>query len=127
MSAERRENSRRRTYLGGNLRFAVFSGATTCVVRNVSETGACIDVGDALWVPAHFAIDIPHLSVEAAARVVWRRGNAIGVSFEILRSSTQQTNTPASAAGKSLHDRILFLEQERAKLSLRVRQLTDEV
>jgi hypothetical protein len=127
MSAERRQTSRRRTFMGGSLRFPVLTGVTSCVVRNVSETGAWIDVDDALWVPAHFEIEVPHLRLHVCAKVVWRRENAIGVTFEKTRPAFLQSKGGTLPHGANLQDRILFLEQERAKLTLRVRQLSDEI
>lgn len=128
MSAERRQKPRRRTLMGAQIRCAVFTGATPCVVRNVSDTGACLSVEDALWVPGHFRIEVPHLSLRADARVVWRRDNGIGIAFEKARPAflgESQKLAPEPVANPQ--DRILFLEQERAKLTLRVKQLTDEI
>ncbi|MCA0407565.1 MAG: PilZ domain-containing protein [Proteobacteria bacterium] len=128
MSAERRQNQRRRTLMGAKIRCAVFTGATPCVVRNVSDTGACLSVEDALWVPGHFQIEVPHLRLRSDARVVWRRGNGVGIAFEKTKPAfLGQSFSPQREPAANPMDRILYLEQERAKLALRVKQLTDEL
>lgn len=128
MTAERRQKPRRRTLMGGKIRFAVFTGVTSCVLRNVSDTGACLSVDDPLWVPGHFQIEVPHLSMRTEARVVWRRGKGIGIAFQKGKPAFLHQNTAAlPVPALNPQDRILFLEQERAKLALRVKQLTDEI
>ena len=69
-----------------------------CVVSDVSETGARIDVQDSEAVPGHFVL---MLSSNGAARrfcrVVWRKPTQIGVKFErSLAEAAEASKTPAA-------------------------------
>jgi hypothetical protein len=69
-----------------------------CVVSDVSDTGARIDVQDSKTIPDHFVL---MLSSNGAARrfcrVVWRKPTQVGVKFE--RSLADAANaTPAPKA-----------------------------
>ena len=69
-----------------------------CVVSDVSETGARIDVQDSQAVPGHFVL---MLSSNGAARrfcrVVWRKPTQIGVKFErSLAEAAEASKTPAA-------------------------------
>jgi hypothetical protein len=54
--------------------------ATRHRVRNISATGAALDVGSPLGIPAQFTLvtDGNHLP----CRVVWRKEKRIGVTFD---------------------------------------------
>ena len=53
---------------------------TTCMVRNISRTGALIEIG-ALEVPDLFILANHVRRVRMVCRIAWRRGKLIGVSF----------------------------------------------
>jgi hypothetical protein len=76
---DKRKAARRTVLKTGRIRF----GKTTenCTVRDMSATGASIEVADAMNVPDRFSLV---LEMEAAARkceVVWRRERQLGVKF----------------------------------------------
>lgn len=71
-----------------------------CVVSDVSETGARIDVQDAKIIPDHFVL---MLSSSGAARricrVVWRKPTQMGVKFErSLADAAKATLAPQADA-----------------------------
>ena len=71
-----------------------------CVVSDVSETGARIDVQDSKVIPDHFVL---MLSSSGAARrycrVMWRKPTQIGVKFErSLADATKATLAPQADA-----------------------------
>jgi PilZ domain len=59
----------------GNL--AVFD----CTIRDMSDTGARLVVGDQAAVPSEFRLVVPMDNVMREAVVKWRRGEVIGVAF----------------------------------------------
>jgi PilZ domain len=137
-SPERRRQPRRRTYIGATVRFAVLTGTMSCLIRNMSGTGARLELDQTYWLPGRFDIDIPHLDLRAPARVVWRSKTALGIAFEQTNPKFLQRNGGQWAenlrmtgegqwASISAQSRIVSLEAERAKLQARVRQLTDEL
>jgi len=74
---DHRITSRQRVLKGGTIEFG--GGAITCTVRNISATGAALDVNP-VGIPAQFTLitEGSHLP----CRVVWRKERRIGVTFE---------------------------------------------
>jgi hypothetical protein len=71
-----------------------------CVVSDVSDTGACIDVQDSTTIPDHFVL---MLSSNGAARrfcrVMWRKPTQVGVKFErSLADAANATLAPKADA-----------------------------
>jgi PilZ domain-containing protein len=52
-----------------------------CVVRNLSSTGAAVEVPNEPGIPSKFALSIPRLGLSMTCRVAWRRDHRIGVTF----------------------------------------------
>jgi len=57
-------------------------GAIDCVVRNISDTGAALDVASPLGIPAEFNLLLSGTRAHQRCRVVWRQEKRIGVTFE---------------------------------------------
>jgi PilZ domain len=53
-----------------------------CIIRDLSITGAAIEVMDQASIPAHFNLIVPEDKLNLACVVVWRRGFRIGVTFD---------------------------------------------
>ena len=51
-----------------------------CTVRNLSETGACLEVQTTYWLPLVFEFMMPGRAIRAC-KVVWLRDTRIGVQF----------------------------------------------
>jgi hypothetical protein len=51
-----------------------------CVVRNLSDGGACINVDSSIGIPDSFDLLLDHASV-GNCRVTWRKATQIGVKF----------------------------------------------
>jgi hypothetical protein len=76
---EQRRKARRRTIKGGTISFP--HGLVECVVRNVSETGACLETSNANGVPDDFRLIIKPENTTRTCHVEWRSPGRIGVSF----------------------------------------------
>jgi hypothetical protein len=60
-----------------------FSGSTIdCVVRNISETGAAIEVASPVGIPAEFNLVMPGNIAKRSCRMVWVKDKRIGVAFK---------------------------------------------
>ncbi len=79
---ERRNSPRRRTLLAGRIIFNQQSSVINCMVRNVSESGARLEVEPSIHIPDKFELDVPSAGITMSCRIIWRRGNLIGVSRE---------------------------------------------
>jgi hypothetical protein len=78
MDDEHRIATRHRVLKAGKIHFG--GGSIDSTVRNVSETGAALDVTSPLGIPTEFTLvtDGNHL----LCHIVWRKEKRIGVAFE---------------------------------------------
>ena len=53
-----------------------------CVIRDLSVTGAALEVMDQASIPKHFNLVVPEDSLKLPCAIVWRRGFRIGVIFD---------------------------------------------
>jgi hypothetical protein len=77
--SEQRAATRRRTFKAGTIEFG--GGAIDCLVRNISETGAQLEVISPLYVPNRFTLYIVSDELKQPCRVVWKREKRLGVRF----------------------------------------------
>ncbi|PSO18724.1 pilus assembly protein PilZ [Bradyrhizobium sp. MOS002] len=56
-------------------------GAVSCVVRDLSETGALLEVPSQLGIPHEFSLRIPTAELDRPCRAVWRSAKGIGIAF----------------------------------------------
>jgi hypothetical protein len=71
---------RQRTLKAGTIEF---SGSTLdCVVRNISDTGAALEVASPVGIPAEFNLMISGNIAKRPCRVVWVKDKRIGVTFK---------------------------------------------
>jgi hypothetical protein len=77
---ERRISPRRRVYKAGTIAFNRAAGIS-CLVRNVSATGACLQVESPFGIPPSFDLVIASDRTRHPCHVVWRADQRIGVAF----------------------------------------------
>lgn len=77
---ERRKVQRRKTLKAGLISFNR-AGGVDCRVRNLSLSGACLEVVSQMGIPDDFVlvVDVDHM--RAPCHVVWRTANRLGVAF----------------------------------------------
>lgn len=56
-------------------------GAIDCTVRNLSDTGAALDVTSPVGIPEHFTLVVQADEAHLPCQVVWRKERRIGVRF----------------------------------------------
>lgn len=78
---ENRTSPRVRTLKGGSIIFGVGS-TVDCIVRNLSATGACLEIASPVGIPDEFELQIKPDSTKRDCRVVWRSANRIGLYFK---------------------------------------------
>lgn len=77
---EQRSGTRLRTFKGGSILFGV-AAAIDCTIRNMSETGAALEVDSPVGIPDKFTLLIKPEFVRRSCRVAWRSAKRIGVQF----------------------------------------------
>ncbi|HEX2632296.1 MAG TPA: PilZ domain-containing protein [Bradyrhizobium sp.] len=75
-----RKAPRRRVLKTGSIEFA--DSVIECTVRNLSATGAAIEVVTPLFIPDRFTLFIQSEQLRQTCRIVWRAGRRMGVAFE---------------------------------------------
>lgn len=77
---EHRSAPRHRILKAGTIEFG--GGAIDCTVKNVSESGAALEVVSPLFIPDRFTLYMPSDQLKRACHIVWRREKRIGVEFD---------------------------------------------
>jgi hypothetical protein len=72
---------RRRTFKGGKLIFNKGLSVLDCVIRNLSDRGARVELGTAIGVPDTFELIIAPDRVKRSCKIAWRSKRHIGISF----------------------------------------------
>ena len=76
---ETRIAPRHRTLKAGTIEFG--GGAIDCTIRNLSDTGAALDVTSPVGIPDRFTLLVQADGKHLACTVVWRKEKRIGVKF----------------------------------------------
>ena len=90
--AERRNAQRMRTLRSGKILFNQKGSVLDCVVRNLSDGGACLQVESPVGVPQRFELMIDGESAKRTCDLAWQAGNRIGVRFAQAPSAAQDTD-----------------------------------
>jgi len=81
LADEHRVAPRHRVLKAGTIEFG--GGAIDCTVRNLSASGAALDVVSPIGIPERFTLIVPADSIQKPCRVVWRKEKRIGITFII--------------------------------------------
>lgn len=114
--SERRQSSRRRTYLGARASFEKLAASDDCLVRDLSAGGARVVLSGSTPMPNAFDLTIRDSGDTRRARVVWRNGVLLGVAYEA---------TGAAPIAPEAARRIRQLEDDRHALLLRLARIDE--
>ncbi len=78
---ERRAVPRQRTFLKGLMAFNKGNSSEDCLVRNLSDRGALIELPHP-YAPEAFDLLVSSHALHRRARVVWRSGGRFGLELE---------------------------------------------
>ena len=79
-TVERRKSQRKRKLKAGTIAFD-HGGVISCVIRNMSPSGACLEVSSPLGIPDDFMLLGKSDHIKRSCHLVWRSQKQIGVSF----------------------------------------------
>lgn len=80
MGDEHRVAPRRRVLKAGIINFG--GGSINCTVRNISNTGAALEVLSPLYIPDRFKLIVQTDNLNRPCHIVWRKERRIGVTFD---------------------------------------------
>ncbi len=119
MSSEQRQDIRKRTFLKGRILFNKGASSMDCLIRDMSETGARLELSETSTLPEVFDLYIPQKDETFRATLRWRRDGGVGIAFadqaKPAAAAPEAASTPDASIGVLLR-RIAELEAENAAL-----------
>jgi hypothetical protein len=116
---ERRTLARHKTFIKGRIYFNSRLSSMDCIVRDVTDGGARLEASENVALPDVFELYLPNKDAHFRAKLEWRKGNQLGVSW-----SAEGPSKPAAESGsrpeQSIADRVAKLEQQVAALQRRL-------
>ena len=123
MDVKPRSSTRVRTFLKARLVFNDGNSSLDAVIRDLSDSGARLQVGDSVALPDRFDVYIAKKDETRRARIRWRTKEELGISFEDSVASIPPPQPPSS----DMTQRISQLEAEVAALSHLVEEMRAEL
>jgi hypothetical protein len=120
---EARKADRVRAFLRARIVFNNMNSTIDCTIKNISATGAKIELGNTITIPTEFDLDVPARGRVYRARLMWRDSDAVGVAFEEMPASADQDVTRV----EKLDREIRKLKQTVATLTKRLVDLGQDV
>ena len=111
---DRRQSVRDKVFYGAVAEINERGSTMDCVVRNISEGGACVEFGDAVHLPEEINLSVARKGRSFLARLIWRQANKVGLAFRIMTS-----DTPVS----DLDERVRRSEIKKRQLQRRIKEL----
>ena len=115
---DRRQSLRDKVFFGGVAAINESGSTMDCVVRNISEHGACVEFDSAAKLPDEFSLTIARKGRSFLAKVIWWRDNFVGVAFS--------SETPSEPPVSDLAERLRKSEEKKRQLQRRIKELLGE-
>ena len=77
---EHRIAPRRRMFKAGTIEFG--GSGMDCTVKNLSDTGAALEILSPLYIPDRFTLFVPSDQFRRRCHVVWRKERRVGIAFD---------------------------------------------
>ena len=114
---DRRQSVRDKVLYGGVAETDERGSTMDCVVRNISERGACVELEDAAKLPQEMNLTIACKGRSFLARLIWRQANKVGLAFRIMTSDRPVDD---------LDERLRKSEIKKRQLQRRINELLGE-
>lgn len=114
---DRRQGRRDKVFLGGVAEINKRGSTMDCVVRNINERGACVEIDEAARLPEKLGLSIPRKGRSFLAQTIWRHANRVGLAFR-----TMVTDPPSD----DLDERLRRSQIKQRQLKRRIKELLGE-
>jgi hypothetical protein len=114
---DRRHNARDKVLLGGVAEINDAGSTMGCVVRNFSDTGACVEFDAPTKLPATMNLTIAKKGRSFLATEIWRQANRVGLAFRSMI---------ADAPVDDIDIRLRRSEKKKRQLQRRINRLLGE-
>jgi hypothetical protein len=112
---ERRALIRHKTFIKRRIYFNNRLSSKDCIVRDVTEKGARLQISESVALPDAFELYLPNKDEHFRAQAQWRKGDQLGVSW--TQEPAFRSKVESGGHGEhSLADRVARLEREVAAL-----------
>ena len=118
---ERRQKSRKKAYMQGRIFFNNRRTSIDCLIRDISEQGAKLRFSAAVATPDVVELYVPSRDESYRARIEWRVGEEVGVSFEVADAPPL---APDAAPAGDWAARIHKIERDVASLRRKFNELS---
>jgi hypothetical protein len=116
---DRRRSVRDKVIYGGVASVNDRGSTMDCVVRNISEGGACVEFEATAKLPEEMRLTIARKGRSFLARMIWRQANKVGLAFRTMTASGVPEST-------DLDERLRRSEQKKRQLQRRINELLGE-
>ena len=111
---DRRGHMRDKVLIGAVAEIKEIGSTVDCVVRNLSENGACVEFKTSVNLPDQMKLNLPLRGRSYLARLVWQQANRIGVALRTI-----VTDPPAD----DFDTRLRRTEKKKRELQRRINDL----
>jgi hypothetical protein len=94
----RRYHVRRRTLKGGRLTYDDNTRSAECLIRDLSDIGARVQVADVRSIPSDLTLSFDDGKASRRGFVKWRRGAMLGIAFTDEKVNRHQAPARAGRA-----------------------------
>jgi hypothetical protein len=119
---DKRTSPRLRSFLKGRVIFNGGQNSLDCLIRDMSTTGARLELSESVTLPDRFDLYLPHRDETSKVHIQWRRGAQLGVAFDTVESAP-----PMPAAPQDVAARVEQLEAEVNLMRLLLAQMKSEL
>lgn len=120
MSIDQRQNVRMRTFLKGKVVFNNGCSTMDCLIRDMSGTGARLELSETTTLPEVFDLYIQNKDQTFRSTLRWRRANGVGVTFDDLAVK------PAPLVAKEVAPPPVAIDSSLTMLVRRITELEAE-
>ena len=118
---ERRALARHKTFIKGRIYFNNRLSSMDCIVRDVTDAGARLEASESVALPDAFELYLPNKDEHFYARLEWRKGSHLGVSW--TADPAVRHKPEAGQSEQSIAERVAKLERDIAVLQRRLESL----
>jgi hypothetical protein len=114
---DRRQSVRDKVLFGGVAEASERASAMNCVVRNFSDSGACVELDGVVGLPEQVTLKIARKGRAYLARMIWRQANKVGLAFRAMITDSAESDLDA---------RLRRSEKKKRELQRRINELLGE-
>jgi PilZ domain len=120
--SDKRISPRLRSFLKGRVVFNGGQNSLDCLIRDMSSTGARLELSASVTLPDRFDLYLPHRDETCRAHLQWRRGGHIGVAFDQIDGAPEMP-----IAAQDVAARVQQLETEIGLMRVLLAQMKAEL